>query len=40
MRRIKEWLDDRPFLSGFLFGLVVFGFGTLARHFVTGQGAF
>lgn len=38
--RIKGWLDDHPFLSGFLLGLVVFGLATLAKHLVTGQGAF
>ena len=39
MNGIREWLDDHPFLSGFLFGLVVFGLVALVRHLVTGQGA-
>ena len=38
--RIQEWLDDHPFLSGFLFGLVVFGLATMAKHIVTDLGAF
>ena len=36
----KGWLDARPLLSGLLFGLVFFGLATLAKHLVTGPGAF
>lgn len=34
MRRIVEWLNESPFLSGLLLGLALFGLGVLFEHLV------
>lgn len=37
MGRFLKWLEDSPFLHGFLLGLAFFLSISLLRHLITGQ---